>query len=60
MRTGFRRGLLEGSRGWLYVGAATLAVRVVRRVLVEQPETVYATELKPGEAIEILTRRRDA
>ena len=56
-RTGLRRGLTEGSRGWLYVGLAATAVRVVRRVVVESPETVYVGELKPDEAIEIRTVR---
>jgi len=52
--TGLRRGLFEGSRGWLYVGVAATALRVLRRVLVE-PETVEVFELGPGEAVEIRT-----
>jgi hypothetical protein len=60
MRTGLRRGLLEGSQGWLYVGVAAVALRVMRRVLVQQPETIYSTELKPGQAIEIRTHRPGA
>jgi hypothetical protein len=54
LRTGFRRGL-EGSRGWLYVGMSVAALRVARRLLVEPPETVFETELKPGEAIQVRT-----
>lgn len=60
MRTGLRRGLLEGSQGWLYVGVAAVAWRVMRRVLVQEPETIYSTELKPGQGIEIRTQRRGA
>jgi hypothetical protein len=56
-RTGMRRGLLEGSRGWLYVGLAATTVRVLRRVLAE-PELVERLELKPGEAVEIRTVRK--
>jgi hypothetical protein len=56
-RTGLRRGFLEGSRGWLYVGLAATTVRVLRRVLTE-PEFVERFELKPGEAVEIRTVRR--
>lgn len=55
-RAGLRRGLLDGSRGWLYVGLAATTIRVLRRVLAE-PEAVERIELKPGEAIEIRTVR---
>jgi hypothetical protein len=55
-RTGLRRGLREGSRGWLYVGLAATTVRVLHRVLAE-PEVVERFELKPGEAVEIRTVR---
>ena len=58
IRTGLRRGVFEGSRGWLYVGATALALRVLRWLLVEPPETVYETEIKPGQAIEIRTVRQ--
>jgi hypothetical protein len=47
-----QRGLVGGSRPWLYVGLTAGAVRIARRVLTE-PETVYRTELKPGEHIEV-------
>jgi hypothetical protein len=53
-KTGIRRGVFEGSRGWLYVGVAATALRVMRRVLSEQ-ETVEIFELKPGETVEIRT-----
>jgi hypothetical protein len=56
-KTGLRRGFLEGSRGWLYVGLAASAARVAHRVLVEPP-TVDRLELKPGEVVEIRTVRR--
>jgi hypothetical protein len=52
-RTGLRRGLLEGSRGWLMIGVAATAVGVARRVLVTRPETIYEGEVKPGRGIEI-------
>jgi len=57
--TGLRRGVLEGSRGWLYVGLGVTALRVARRLLGEPPETVYEGEIKPGEAIEIRTVHRN-
>ena len=51
-RTGLRRGLTEGSRGWLLVGCTLTAVRVLRRVLAE-PEEHASVELEDGEAIEV-------
>ena len=60
LRTGLRRGLLEGSRGWLYVGVTVGAVGLARRILGEAPETVFETEVKPGERIEIRTIPRPA
>ncbi len=56
-KTGMRRGVMEGSRGWLYVGVAATAFRVARRVLAE-PQEVEVFELKPGEAVEIRTVTR--
>jgi hypothetical protein len=52
-----KRGFLEGSRGWLYVGLAASAVRIARRVLAE-PVTVERFELDPGETVEIRTVKR--
>jgi hypothetical protein len=49
-----RRGLFEGSRGWLYLGLAASALRVARFVLSES-EVVETVELKKGEGIEIRT-----
>lgn len=53
-RTGMRRGLFDGSRGWLYLGLAASALRVARFVLSES-EVVETVELRKGEAIEIRT-----
>lgn len=51
-RTGLRRGLREGSRGWLVVGVSATALSVLRRVLTESP-TIARTELKAGEGLEV-------
>jgi hypothetical protein len=56
-KTGLKRGFLEGSRGWLYVGLAASAVRIARRVLAE-PVVVERFELQPGETVEIRTIKR--
>lgn len=49
---GLRRGLAEGSRGWLAIGATATVLAALRRVLHED-ETVYRAELKPGEGMEV-------
>jgi hypothetical protein len=54
-RTGLRRGLRTGSRRWLVTGITAGLLALVRRALVESPETLYRTELKPGERIEVRT-----
>ena len=56
-RTGLKRGFMEGSRWWLYVGVAASAVRIARRVLAE-PVAVERFELDPGETVEIRTIKR--
>ena len=58
IKTGFKRGVFEGSKGWLYVGGTAALLRLARRLLVEAPETVYESEIKPGEAIEVRTLHR--
>jgi hypothetical protein len=54
-RTGLRRGISTGSRRWLITGITAGLLALVRRALAEPPETVYRTELKPGERIEVRT-----
>jgi hypothetical protein len=52
-RRGLRKGILERSRPWLYTGLAAVALRVARRIAREQPRTVLAEELEPGQRVEI-------
>ena len=59
VRAGVQRGLLGGSRGWFWIGVSAVGLRVLRRVVAPEPQTVYRTELKPGQGLEIRTRRRD-
>jgi hypothetical protein len=56
-RHGLRRGVLEGSRGWLWVGLGAVGLRVLARVVSPEPETVYRSELEPGRGLEIRTVR---
>jgi hypothetical protein len=51
-RTGLRRGLTEGSRGWLLVGCTLTAVQLLRRLLAE-PDERAAFELEEDETIEV-------
>jgi hypothetical protein len=52
-RTGLRKGVLGGSRPWLYTGIAAVALRAVQYIARAQAQTVYAEELKPGQRLEI-------
>lgn len=59
VRKGLQRGLIDGSRGWLYVGATAAAVGIARWLITEPPETVFLSEIKPGQALQIGTVKRD-
>lgn len=50
--TGLRRGLVDGSRGWLAVGLAAGSLRVAKRLWARQPVT-ERFDLRPGETLEI-------
>ena len=52
-RSGLRRGLLEGRRGWLMIGVTATGLRLLGRLTSRKPEVVYRTELSPGERLEI-------
>lgn len=52
MRTGLRRGMVGGSRPWLWVGLAAGFVQVARRLWAREPIT-ESVRLKPGESLEI-------
>jgi hypothetical protein len=54
-RTGLRRGIRTGSRRWVVTGITAGLLVIVQRVLSESPQTVYRTELQPGERLEIRT-----
>jgi hypothetical protein len=58
-RIGLRRGIRYGSRPWLITGITAGLLAIARRALAEPPETVYRTELKPGERLEIRTIPRN-
>lgn len=60
--TGFRRGVLGGSRSWLALWAALSAAGWLRRKAGRDEQLAYRTELLPGEQLVIthedVARRR--
>ncbi|TMK57599.1 MAG: hypothetical protein E6G60_16595 [Actinobacteria bacterium] len=56
-RVALRKGVFEGSRGWLVLGLTGLALRLAGRLVRSSPEVVFETKLKPGQAIEIRARK---
>jgi hypothetical protein len=53
LRRGWRNGVLEGNRGWLYAGAAALVVRMMLRAVAKEESVVYHEVLRPGERVVI-------
>lgn len=56
-RTGVRKGVLGGSRGWLAVAIATWGWTKLKQVSERQAEVVLSEELKPGQRIVIANGR---
>lgn len=52
-RTGVRKGVVGGSRRWVWVAIATWGLRRLRRAIGSEPELVYRGELRPGQTFEI-------
>ncbi len=52
-RRGLRRGIGEGSRVWLLVGAAAVGLRLLRWMAGPGKPIVVTEELAPGETLEI-------
>jgi hypothetical protein len=59
MRLGLRRGLGDGSRVWLTVGAAALLVRLFQRMASPGKPVVVTEDLQPGETLVIRHLPRD-
>ena len=53
MRLGWRRGLGDGSRVWLAVGAVAVTVRLLQRMAAPGKATILTEVLEPGETIVI-------
>ncbi len=50
---GMSRGVMGGSRAWLWVFMAAWGARRVRRVIGSEPVVVYRGEIKPGHTINV-------
>jgi hypothetical protein len=59
IRRGWDRGLGDGNRLWLVVGAVALLARLGRRALHREPEVVFSQEIKPGESVRVVHEARD-
>lgn len=53
LRRGWQRGILNGERAWLYVGAVSLLLRFLLRSLHKEESVVYREVLQAGERIVI-------
>ena len=53
IRIAVRKGLLGGSRRWLFMGMLAGLGKLLRRMAQSQREVVYREELKPGETVVI-------
>jgi hypothetical protein len=56
-RSGTRKGFMGDSKPWLYIGAATWAYRLLRRLAQRNPEILLLEELKPGQRIIVANDR---
>lgn len=52
---GVSRGVFGASRAWLWIAVASWAVRRIRRA--NAPELIYRAKLRPGETLQIGTRK---
>ena len=50
-RTGIRKGVFGGSRGWVAIAVGTWGYTTLKRLARREPELVLSEELKPGERI---------
>jgi hypothetical protein len=57
---GFSRGVVDGNRLWLVVGAAAWLLRGAQWAWRRQPEVVYVEELDAGETLVISRESGDA
>ena len=54
-RTGLRKGVFEGHRGWLVAGVSAGVLALARHATQTRSHLVFAQELKPGEGLVVRT-----
>jgi hypothetical protein len=59
LRQGWRRGVLEGRRTWLVLGAVALSARAMQRLGGRSEDVVYREKLGPGASLLISHLRED-
>lgn len=55
----WRRGLLDGRRGWLVLAVSLWGLGRVRRAAGRSPELVATERLRPGQSVQITALERD-
>jgi hypothetical protein len=53
LRRGWRQGILNGERAWLYAGGAALLLRMLQRAMAKEESVVFREVLQPGERLVI-------
>ncbi|MDQ1399108.1 MAG: hypothetical protein QOF81_3053 [Acidimicrobiaceae bacterium] len=53
IRRGWRNGVVNGNKAWLYAGAAALLLRMLGRAFSKEEAVVYREVLQAGERIVI-------
>ena len=53
LRHGWRRGVLNGERAWVYLGATALLLRMLQRAFAKEESVVFHEALRPGERLVI-------
>ena len=53
LRSGFRRGVLGGSRPWLIGFGIAGAVRLIQKINERESDVVFSETLEPGETLVI-------
>ncbi len=53
LRRGWRQGVMNSERAWLYAGAAALVLRWARKAIAREESVVYREILQAGERLVI-------
>lgn len=55
MRYGWKRGVVDGNRAWLVVGAAALVGHLGRRAMTRRDEVLWSGTVEPGQVLTVRT-----